>query len=90
MQRVDDFSIGDRVRHPNGAIGTVVAFGQAGSCKDVCVHVEFDPVPRNGQKWPPPRRKWRGAYPNSWFTEKNVLRVTAKRVGLDVFESVTL
>lgn len=90
MQRVGDFSIGDRVRHPNGAIGTVVAFGQAGSCKDVCEHVEFDPVPRNGQKWPPPRRKWRGAYPNSWFTEKNVLRVTAKRVGLDVFESVTL
>lgn len=73
MQRVDDFSIGDRVRHPNGAIGTVVAFGPEGACADVCVHVEFGPVPRNGQKWPPPRRIWRGAYPNSWFTQTNVL-----------------
>ena len=44
MKSVNDYAIGDTVRHPDGAIGRVVHFGPEGYCRETCVHVEWGPV----------------------------------------------
>lgn len=77
--RVDEYKLGDRVRHHNGAIGTVrrivkCRFADLGDA----VEVEFGPVPnRPGQKWPNPRRYWFGEYPQNWIDQFGLEKIQA-------------
>lgn len=63
---VDDFKVGERVRHMSGGIGTVVDVGDYRG--EVCVTVKFPPSP-NPKNPTAKRRDWMGSYPNSWLTQ---------------------
>lgn len=77
MPTVADYKPGDRVRHHNGATGTVrrivqCRFAHLGDA----VEVEFGPVPNKpGQKWPYPKRNWYGEYPQTWLDEFGLTKV---------------
>lgn len=75
---VRDYRPGDKVRHHNGATGVVrrivvCRFSDLGDA----VEVEFDPVPNKpGRKWPYPKRKWLGEYPQKWLDQFGLEKVS--------------
>ena len=70
---VDDFALGDEVRHQNGSVGRVVAIGPD-RFGDKAVHVTFGPTP--GPRYP--KREWHGTYSDEWFRTNRLTKVVCE------------
>lgn len=73
--RVSDYAKGDRVRHPNGAEGEVVAV-EPTRFGDIGVRVDWGPVPDTGQKWPYPKRRWQEHYDDAWLRQHDLTKIS--------------